>query len=72
MTANISYINLATILEKYYRKEYEGYDIKVTLRPSDKKYRSMALFSDEWITYYEFSGIFIFNLMKFLLKNILV
>lgn len=56
MTTNISYINLATILEKYYRKEYEGYDIKVTLRPSDKKYRSMALFSDKWITYYEFSG----------------
>lgn len=56
MTTNISYADLATILEKYYRKEYEGYDIKVTLRPYDKKYRSMALFSDEWITYYEFSG----------------
>jgi len=56
MTTNISYTDLATILEKYYRKEYEGYDIKVTLRPYDKKYRSMGLFSDEWLSYYEFSG----------------
>lgn len=56
MTTNISYTDLATILEKYYRKEYEGYDIKVTLRPYEKKCRSMGLYSDEWTSYYEFSG----------------